>query len=1006
MKKIFERFLMMLIVLCTLPSAMSAQSVIKGIVKDDNGEPIIGAAIKEVGASGAGAITNLEGNFELKNATKDAITISYLGYIPQTVSIKGKTFVNIVLKEDTKKLDEVVVVGYGTMKRRDLTGSVASANLKDFEKSPNTNIVQSLQGTVPGLNVGVSGGAGETPTMSIRGTNTINGNKDMLIILDGIIYDQDLASINPADIESIDILKDASSTAIYGTNAANGVMLITTKQGKQGKTKINFTTSYSFQSPTKDLTTMNRSQMLAWDKKASWSMAYTPESGYTEDNPNFNLASVMPDAYLVDQNGNIIDTDYDWMDHFTRNGYIFDTKLSISGGNKDMLYLLSFGHVDQENHMLNDDFQRNTIRANVEGNLNSWLKLGLQSSASFINKDGQTTYLPFLEAFPPMAQPKDENGNWLDTPCAGAARDNPYYSVMAADKDRRNNFFANIYADVKLPLEGLTYRLNFGNVYTVADHDYSNTFSYSHNGDAYKNHNEYYSFTFDNILSYNKSFGKHNFNGTIVIGCNKKQYSWTNASANTFSRLTLGYNKLDMGQNKKIETGAWNQKAAYQVYRLGYNYDNRYLFTGTIRHDGSSTFAKGHRWGTFPSAAIGWVASEESFFNVKWIDYLKVRAGYGSIGNPAARYATKSQVQTGDGYTFGNNANVSTRQYINKLGNASLTWESTRGWNAGIDFTVLNNRIMGNIDAYLTNTKDLLYDVVMPYYSGQEGIPSNVGGIRNQGIEFSLTSRNIVKKDFEWSTTLTFSANKNKITSLYGDKDLVASGLFIGKDLTTLYDYKINGIYQVEDDIPEGYHPGTYRIVDVDQAEDGVYNIDDKDKTILGRTEPAYRAGLLNKFTYKDFTLTFFINTVQGGKHGYLGRNTDTKVLDNNTLRYNMISEKADLFWSPKNRDGYYALATYSPKETANRYQQRNFVRLQDVTLSYNLPKNLLSTIGISNANVYFNAKNLVTLTGWHGWDPELNSSYDAGGYSRISGSTYDDGPLMRSFTVGLNVTF
>ncbi|MCR4769104.1 MAG: TonB-dependent receptor [Bacteroidaceae bacterium] len=1003
MNKIFRRFLMMSLVLCMMPLAMSAQNVIKGIVKDNNGEPIIGAAVIEVGNPNHGTVTNYDGNFELKNVTKDAIKVSYLGFVPQTITVKGKSFVNVILKEDTKSLDEIVVVGYGTMKRRDLTGSVASANLKDFEQSPNTNIVQSLQGTVPGLNVGVSGSAGDTPKMSIRGTNTINGNKDMLIILDGIIYDQDLSSLNPADIESIDILKDASSTAIYGTNAANGVMLITTKQGKEGKTKINLTTSYSFQSPTKDLHTMNRSKMLDWDRKASWQQAYTEESGYTLANPDFQLYTVMPDPYLVDENKNIIDTDYDWMDKFTRNGYIFDTKLSISGGTKDVLYLLSFGHVEQENHMVNDDFKRNTLRANVEGALNKWVRIGLQSSASLVNKDGLSPYLPFLEAFPPMAQPKDENGNWLDMPCAGAARENPYYTILASDKDRRNNFFANIYADVKLPIEGLTYRLNFGNVYTVADHNYSSEFSYSHNGNAYKNHNEYYSFTLDNILSYARTFGKHSINGTIVLGCNKKQYNWTNADANTFPRMTLSYNKLDLGQTQTISTGAWNQKAAYQVYRLGYNYDNRYLFTGTIRHDGSSTFAKGHRWGTFPSAAFGWVASEESFFKVKWVDYLKLRAGYGSIGNPAARYATKSQVQTGDGYTFGNDANVAKRQYVHKLGNTNLTWESTRGWNAGIDFTLFGNRLMGNIDAYLTNTKDLLYDVVMPTYTGSEGVPSNVGGIRNKGIELSLTSRNIVKSDFEWSTTLTFSANKNKITSLAGDKDLIASGLFIGKDLTTLYDFKIDGIYQIEDDIPTGYHAGAYRIVDMDNNGE----VNDNDKTILGRTEPAYRAGLLNKFTYKDFTFTFFINTVQGGKHGYLGRNTDTKTFDNNTLRYNMISEKADLFWSPLNRDGYFALPTNGPKYTANRYQQRNFVRLQDVTLSYNLPKKYLSTVGLSSANVYVNAKNLITLTGWHGWDPELDGTqYNIGYGDRRAGSTYDDWPLMRSFTLGLNITF
>lgn len=1002
------RSLLILMVVSISPLWISAQSL-RGTVKDERGEPIIGATVKVDGTT-EGTITDLNGVFVLDHLAKPSITVSYIGFLPQTVTVSGKSNVVITLVEDAHSLNEVVVVGFGTMKRSDLTGSVASANIKDFEKEPNVNIIQSLQGTVPGLNIGQVATAGATPDISIRGKNTISGNTGALIVLDGIIYTGSLSSINPADIESVDVLKDASASAIYGAQASNGVILITSKRGKDGDAKIEFSTSYTFQNPTKSLHPMNRAQLLAWDKKASWYDAYTKESGYTQDNPDFVLANVMPDAYLTNEKGEIIDTDYDWWDHFTRTGSIWDSKFSISGGSKSVNYLVSMGHTEQKNYMLNDDFRRNTLRVNLEGQVRSWWKVGVQAFGSFINRDGQETYLYYMLTQSPLASPYDKDGNMIDYPMY-TARENPYHGSMVDDYDRQNVFFANIYTEIKLPLKGLTYRMNFGNNYNVSNHNYASRFAHSNNGEAYKNHSDYYDYTFDNILTYDKAFGRHAINATLVYGASRHKYLYTSAQANTFARMTLGYNSLELAQNQYTFSDSWKDTSLYQIFRVNYKYADRYLVTATVRRDGYSGFAKDHKFGVFPSLALGWVVSQESWFNVDWVDNLKLRAGLGVSGNQTSRYASLSKVSSEIGYIFGNGGSGSLRQELTSLGNTGLKWERTSGFNMGIDFVLLKNRIFGNIDGYITTTRDLLYNVSIPSITGFTSIASNVGKIQNKGIELSITSRNIVTKDFEWTSTFNISHNSNKIKSLTGidsngdgkEDDMSSSNLFIGKSLSSIYDYKIDGIYQVGDDIPEGYYPGNYRIVDM--IDDGKITPDDR--TVIGKTDPDARMGLLNKFRYKDFILSFFINSIVGGSKSYLGRNTDAMVQDDNTLRYNMISEKADLFWSPLNTDGIYSLSHTAGKITPHRFENRSFCRLQDVTLSYDVPKKLVSLIGIQGLNVYFNCKNLLTLTGWHGWDPEYTTSYtDDFGNTNYTGSDFDGRPVMRSFCFGVNVSF
>ena len=994
--------------------AWGQNKLVKGKVVSANGEqPVIGASVLEKGTKN-GTVTDLNGLFTIRVKEDATISVSYLGFTTQDVSVKGKSELTVMLEDDTKMLDQVVVIGYGTAKKSDLTGAVMSANLRDFEKAPNTNIIQTLQGTVPGLNIGQVSTAGGSPSIQIRGRNTISGSRSVLIVLDGIIYTGDMASLNPADIERIDVLKDASATAVYGAQAANGVLLVTSKMGARGKAKITFSSSYSIQNPTKDLNPMDREGMIQWMKDVQWNKAYTEASGYTQPNTEFNVASTVPDSYMLDENGNLITTDYNWWDEFTRTGSIFENKLNISGGNESASYMLSFSNTSQKNILLNDDFKRNSIRANIDVQPRKWWKAGLQAFGSFVNKDGAETYLPFLVTYSPFAYPFDENGEIVPYPMGGVMRDNPYMGFVADDMERQNSFFANIYSEFQLPVKGLTYRFNFGNNYRVSEHNYANKYSNYPNGQAYKNSSIYYDWTFDNILNYQNTFGKHDIAATFVYGASRRKYTYTGAEAKAFARLNLGFNSLEQGKEQYANSDAWKESLLYQMFRLNYKFDNKYLLTATVRRDGFSGFAANNKFAVFPSVALGWMINEEKWFNVSWIDHLKLRAGYGISGNQTSRYSSLSRVDSSISYLFGNGATSGVLgQELASLGNADLKWEKTAGFNFGIDFGILANRISGTFEAYRTTTRDLLFDVAIPSTTGFTSIRSNVGKIQNSGVELTINSRNIVTKDFEWSSTFNISHNSNKIKSLTGkdsdgdgvEDDMTASSLFIGESLSAIYDYKVDGIYQIGDDIPEGFHAGNYRVVDTN--EDGKINADDR--TIIGKTDPAARMGLLNKFRYKDITLSFFLYAMVGGKDGFLGQNTNQVRPDDNGKRYNHFTEEADLFWSPNNPGGIYDRAAQDGLlgSSPHRYEKRDFLRLQDVTLSYDLPKAWMSKIGIDGINVYMNCKNLLTITGWHGWDPEPDMTVqDGNGRDIITGSGYGNRPVMRSITFGLNVNF
>lgn len=1001
-----HRFLLLFTVLLFGTISIFAQQAkrITGLVKDASGEAIIGASITEKGTT-TGTITNIDGEFELNVSQGSTLTISYLGYVTREIPVGNQTSFNVTLLEDTQQLDEVVVVGYGTMRKSDLTGAVVSANIKDFEKSPNTNVVQALQGTVPGLNIGQITSAGSTPSISIRGTNTLSGNKNVLIVLDGIIYNSSLSSINPNDIASIDVLKDASSAAVYGAQAANGVLLITSKKGKAGKAKVSFSSAYSVSNPTKNLRPMNREEYFDYTKKMWYDKAYM-EPDYTTPNPDFKMSDYLPDVVMLDNNQSdgIAPYDYNWWDEGTRTGSILENRLSVSGGNESMSYLISFENVNQKGYIINDDFKRNSIRVNLDTKPYKWVKLGVQAFGSFVNQDGAEPDVALLMRQNPLIRPYDDEGKIVPYPFQSLDT-NPFMGTDVADKERHNYFFANIYTEIDLPLKGLTYRMNFGNNYRIDEHFRASQYDASLTGQAYKQHKSYYDYTIDNILNYNNTFGNHNIAATLLYGASERKYNYTEAKSLKYERLTLGFNALELGKDQYATSDAWEEALLYQMARVNYKYKDRYLATVTVRRDGFSGFAENNKTAVFPSVALAWILSEENFFKVSWVDHLKLRGGWGISGNLTERYKSLAKVTTASGYVFGDGGTTEIRQQITSMANRDLKWEKTAGFNFGLDFTLFNSRLFGTIEAYQTETKDLLYDMAIPSLTGFTLVSSNIGKIRNRGIELTLNSRNIVTKDFEWSTTFNISSNSNKILSLLGqdadgdgrEDDLIASNLFIGESTSALYNYMIDGMWQLNDDIPKGYNPGNYKIRDM--TGEGDITVDDR--VIIGKEDPAYRFGLMNKFRYKDFTFSFFINSIQGGDNGYLGSNSSAIHRgDTNNRRWNMPSKMAADYWSPSNPDATYSLATASGAIVPTLYQDRSFIRLQDVNLSYNLPKRWLKPIGAESLDVFINGKNLITITDWKGWDPETN---DEDGHAN---GGYFGRPVLRSFTFGLNVTF
>ncbi len=990
-------------------NAVQQDITISGRVTDSSGQPLPGVTVLIKGTT-QGTVTDFDGNYTIGEVPDDvALVFSFVGMKSQEIAVAGKTSINVIMEEDAIGIEEVVAIGYGTMKKSDLTGAVQRADLTAMQNSPNVNAIQGIKGVVPGLNVGTSTTAGEAPDISIRGRNSISGTTSPLIVLDGIIYRGNLSDINPSDIESIDVLKDASSAAIYGSQAANGVLLITSKNAEvMSKPVIEYNGTFSHQALIKDLRPLDRDGYI---QLVTDSYMHKSRSGDDlHPNPDYDITSDF--MRIEDMQGYANGTNIDWLDLLSVDfPYIQNHNLSLRGKNELASYYLSFGLTDQKNVVKNDTYKRYSFRVNIDAKVTDWFKVGTQSFFTVSDMSGANVSFGSILRTSPLVTPYDAEGNLVIQHWGGET--NPLLYFDMPDDDKRYNLTGNFYGEVNLPLKGLTYRANYSQNLVFSKHNVFDPYGNGLQGDAQKNNSFAQSWTFDNIVNYKNTFDIHQVDATFVYGVENRDYEWTNTTANNFNDKTLGYNSLESAQSdlNELSSGAWEETSLYMMGRLNYTYNSRYLATATIRHDGFSGFGAMHKTALFPSASLAWRLSEEDFFKDKLghiVDNLKIRTSYGINGNrTAGRYATLASMSTGDGYVYGDGGSPELKQSVNNMANADLKWETTASLNFGMDFSLFNNRLSGTYEYYNSKTTDLIYDINIPYMNGvnSSSIASNIGELSNHGHEVGITGVPVKTSDWEWTSTFNFSLNRNRVVSITGldnngdgrEDDLVSEKIFIDEPLGVVYDYNIIGMWQVDEYnqgiLPQGSTYGTYKVEDIN--DDGIYSAE-FDRKILGYTDPSYRFSWHNRVNYKNFELNVFINSVQGGSNYFYGSPMSSLGVNTGIL-FNFFDFD---YWTPENTDAKYRQPYQWNQALGSNfhpYQQRSFIRLQEVSLAYYLPESLLEKMTFSRAKVFITGTNLFTLTNWEGWDPEANQGVS----NSLSGY-----PTMKNFTVGLNFEF
>jgi TonB-linked SusC/RagA family outer membrane protein len=966
---------------------------VKGKVTDEAGGPLPGVSVRVKGSS-QGVSTGTDGSYALHITAEgpQVLVFSYLGMVPQEVPVNGNGTFNVVMKMSVEQQTEVVVVGYGTQKRSDVTGAVASVPKERLQNLPVTNVLQSIQGTTPGVNiVSNSSKPGSSPAFYLRGLKSISASNAPLIVLDGIPFSGSYNDINPNDIAAIDMLKDVSASAIYGARGANGVIMITTKKGKSGKPVISYNAYAGPEFQSNTVEQMNGEQ-------------------YRTKNHWYNIQAGRPDApdlpYLTEQqnyaNGK---PEVDWLKEIKQQGYIQSHELSISGGTDNVKYYVSGTYLKQEGTIKGYQYNRASIRANIDANVTSWLRTGVNMFFVNNNQDGGKATLFDANALSPYGSLYNAAGDYEVYPIAPQTLYmSPLINLYNPGLDRGKNMTTSGYAEVAPAfLKGLKYRVNASYSFRPSrSSDYSGRKMGDMLGTASVYNEENKQWIIENLLTYNVAFKKHVLDFTALYSAQQDEQFTTQLDANSFVNDNLDFNNLKAAQVQKTTSSYTGSSLLSQMFRANYNYDSRYLLTATIRRDGYSGFGTNNKYAVFPSIAAGWNIHNEKFMAaIPTISQLKLRASYGKSGNQAVgSYRTLSRLTTTN-YIYDG---ITTIGVIpNTLGNPNLKWETTSGLNLGLDFAILNSRLSGSIEVYNTHTNDLLLSRKIPTINGYTSVYDNIGETANKGLEILLNSRNIQSDDFTWQTSFNISFNKNKVVALYGDnKDDIGNNLFIGKPLLGIYDYTMTGIWQVGEDakIDPGAKPGYIKFKDMDNSG----KIDAADRSYLGSQLPKYVAGLTNTFRYKNFTLNIFLQDV----HGSLRANN---ILDNRD-QAGVINLPASIpYWTSDNKINTNPALFYTNPKGYKYAQDASFVRLKDITLSYNFDKQALQRYKISNLQVYISGRNLATFTKWQGYDPETSPSSITSSDTRLNNGqgagqqSSDFYPLNTTVIMGVNIS-
>lgn len=980
---------------------------IKGQILDETGESMIGVSVLVKGTT-IGTVTDFDGNYTLEVPSgKNILEISYIGYKTKEITIGNNSLINIKMEPDTQALDEVVVIGYGVVKKRDLTGAVASMKNEDVTVAPTSNVMEALQGKIAGMDIVKSSGqVGEDVSILLRGSRSIYGSNEPLFIIDGIpgSYSQ----VNPSDIESVDVLKDASSTAIYGSAGANGVVIITTKRGKEGKATVNFDAYYGFSgSP-------NYKHGMVGDEWVNYQReAYKYKNGdYPSDMSALFGNQDYTDAYNA---GKWID----WIDEASGNTATTQKySLSVSGGSEKTKIFASTSYNREEGLLSNDNLNKYSLRLNIDQEIFSWAKMGFTSNLTYQdrNQGVKNTFTKGLSSFP-LGDAYDQNGKINHEYITGQ-----YSPLGDFIEDQYVNNTRSTYLNVSgylelSPIKDFTFTSRINGTLSDSrqgqywgDQCNANRPSYAGSPHAAITNKNAWNYTWENILSYNTTIAKdHNIGGSVITSWNKNQNDSSLAAASGQMVDRWSFWRLASGASQHVESDfAQTQKMSFAV-RFNYSYKGKYLFTFSNRWDGVSQFSAGHKWDSFPAGAIAWRISDEPFMNVakNWLNNLKLRVGYGITGNSGGvdAYGTTTQayVYTGNGLTL-NGQNSSFTQYTGTYGSKDLGWEKSYNWNVGLDYGILNNRVDGSIEWFKTTTKGLLFKRTLPITSGLTGwgsplsIWQNIAETSNQGVEVTINSHNIKTKDFSWNTTLSVTWSKEKIEKL-PDGDLISENLFVGHSIKSIYGYKYTGIWgtNTPQDILDAYgvKPGFIQIETLEKDGDGgVHKYSTNDRQVLGHTNPDWIVGLNNTFTYKNFDLSVFAMARYGQtiNSDLLGYYTAEQSVTTNQLA------GAD-YWTENNQGAYYpAPGTGSEQSTvisALRVRDGSFIKVKNITLGYTFPVNISRKALMEKCRIYATAYNpfiYVKDKQLKGTDPETNGS--------------DAFPTFRQFVFGVNLTF
>lgn len=980
--KVSLSFLFFLLLLSTSVIAQN-QTVTGKVTSNDSALSNVTVLIK---GSKTGTQTDANGNFTIKVASGAKLVFSHIGYLPIEASVGSKNVLNIQLEVTKQDLNEVVVVGYGSKKRADVTGAITSVPKARLSQLPVTNVLQAVEGAVPGLNItNTSSVPGSVPGVLVRGQNSITAQSGPYIVVDGIplikTVGSSLNDINPNDIASIEVLKDASATAIYGVQGSNGVILITTKRGVTGKPVIRYTAYTGLENIAHVLKPRNGSEYI--QKYAD----YMKQTGQPQTSPVPNYGEL--DNYNAGRETN-------WINVATQQGIINDQNLSISGGTSDVKYFIGGEYLNQKGAIKGYEYKRASIRANLDVNLTSFLTVGMSSFFASNNYDGGRANLLNATAMSPYGNVYNADGSYAIYPMyPEQLYTNPLLGLVTDRISRTANFNGNAFAEIKFPgiLKGLRYRLNAGYIYYPERYaNYTGRAANDMLGTASATNATTSNYTVENLLYYNKDWNKHHLDFTGLYSAQERKYNTVSAYATGFINDIISFNNLSAGATQSTSSYTDRYGLASQMGRINYTYDSKYLLTVTARRDGSSVFGGNTtKYGIFPSVALGWNVNKEAFMqNVSFVDDMKLRVSYGKTGNEGVSVYRTITTDNAVRYPFSGLSSIGV--VAGNLGNSNLNWETTKTLNIGLDFRVLKNRISGTIDMYQNNTYNLLLSRSLPIITGYTSVLDNIGKTKNQGIEISLNTQNIVGKDFKWETSLVFAANKNKIIDLYGDgKSDIGNRRFIGQPIGVVYDYKMQGVWQTGEDASKqdpGAKPGDLKFQDTNG--DGKITADDR--VILGQTAPKWTGGITNSFHYKNFNLSIFIQTVQGMMKG----NPDLNYVDE-TGRRNTPEEVG--YWTSTNQSNTRPALSYNNTRGYGYASDASFTRIKDITFSYVFPQAAANKLGLGSLTLYLSGRNLYTFTKWIGWDPENNYSY------RGSGDWTNNYPLTRSFVFGANIS-